>query len=76
MLQDGLPRHPEPARHGQPGAQLEQGLTVPFLQRVEERAPRWRGQSLEGVAHHGRIVQVNTCLSSRWITLRMPRWPG
>ena len=65
MLGDSLPGEIQVALHGQPYANLEEGLTVPLGQSIEDRPPRRRRQSLEDINHIGvDDRQVTSCLSS------------
>lgn len=60
VLGDGLPGRAQTMFHRQPGAYLEQGLTVLVAQFVENRPPRGIGKSLEHVAH-GPVI-IGKCL--------------
>ena len=53
MLRNSLPGEIKVALHGQPYANLEQGLTVPVGQSIEDRPPGRRSQSMEDINHIG-----------------------
>jgi hypothetical protein len=55
VLGDGLPGGAQAVLGGQPGAELEQRLTVPVQQLVEERTPSRVREGLEHIAHCHRI---------------------
>jgi hypothetical protein len=51
VLGDRLTRELQPVPHRQASAELKQRLPVPIVQLVENGPSRWRGESLENVAH-------------------------
>ncbi len=64
VLRDGLPGRAEPVPRGQPDAQLEQCLSVPLPQLVEDGPPGRVGQGPEHVAHGADDMQGAACLST------------
>lgn len=64
VLGDGLPGQPQVAPHCQPGADLEEGLTVSVDQFIENRPPGRRCERLKKITHKENVRQVVTCLSN------------
>jgi hypothetical protein len=63
VLRDRLSRRTQPMPHRQSRADLEQGLTVPLGQLVENRPSRSVGQSFEHVTQSRDNRQATACLS-------------
>jgi len=54
VLRHGLTREAHAVLHREPRAELEQRLTVPLMELVEDGAPRGSGQGVEDVDHEAR----------------------
>lgn len=52
VLRHGLPAEVDLMPHGQPAAQLEQRLTIPITQLVDDQSTYRCGQGMEHVIHH------------------------
>jgi hypothetical protein len=63
VLRDRLPRRPQPVFHRQSRANLEQSLTVPLGQLVQNCPSRGVGQSFEHVTQSKDNRQATACLS-------------
>jgi len=82
VLRDRLSRQPQAMLHRQPGAELEERLTVSVVKLIEDGSSRRRGKRMEDVAHAQEYRQVQTCLYARcqmvpgaWLRLRCERVP-
>jgi hypothetical protein len=64
VLGDRLAGGGEPMLHGQPRADLEQGLVVTVGQLVEDLPAGGVGQGVVHVTHDGEYMQAATCLST------------
>ncbi len=64
VLRDGLTRRAKPVPHDQAAADLEQRLTIPLHELVEDRsAGRIREGEIDLVSHAVDDMQVQTCMS-------------
>src|SRR5215207_1612240 len=57
-----MSRQPELVLHREPGAELEQRLTVSSVELVENRPPRGRRKRVEDIAQYGDHRQAAACL--------------
>ncbi len=64
VLRDRLSGRTQAVLRGEPGADLEQRLPVPFRELVEDRAACGIGECFEHVTQDAHLRQVATCLSS------------